>query len=84
MLHQGNCVPTLRFTVSDPIVESHLQLAVIADKGFLEENLLTAIGKFREVQQRQVVCGHRSNGSLLEEILNQTKSNYPTLIDVRA
>jgi hypothetical protein len=41
MLHQGNCVSTLGFAVSDPIVESHLQLAVIADKCFLKVNFLT-------------------------------------------
>ena len=70
MLRQGNCVSALGFAVSDPIVERHLQLAVIADKCFLKVNFLTVIGEFLEVQQRQVVCGHRSNRSLLQEILN--------------
>jgi hypothetical protein len=51
MLHQGNGVSTLGFAVSDPIVESHLQLAVIADKCFLKMNFLTVIGKLLEVQQ---------------------------------
>ena len=51
MLHQGNCVSTLGFAVPDPIVESHLQLAVIADKCFLKVNFLTLIGEFLEVQQ---------------------------------
>jgi len=42
MLHQGNGVSTLGFAVSDPIVESHLQLAVFGDKSLLEVNFLTS------------------------------------------
>ena len=84
MLHQRNCVSTLGFTVSDPIVESHLQLAVITDKCFLKVNFLTVIGEFLEVQQRQVVGGHRSDRSLLEEILNQTRGDYSPFVNVCA
>ena len=49
MLHQRNGVPALGFAFSDPIVEGHLQLAVLADKRFLEMNLLTVVGKLLEV-----------------------------------
>jgi hypothetical protein len=49
MLHQRNRVLALGFAFPDPIVESHLELAVIADKRFLEMNFLTVVGKLLEV-----------------------------------